>query len=145
MQRITDDLRELNNQLARVTLAVGSRLDLRPGDLAVLDLIGREGPHSPKDLAERLHIHPATLTGVLDRLEQGGWVRREPDPADRRRIRVAAEKARSAEIARRYGPMSRSIAAICADYSPAELEIVHDFLVRIARAGADAAGAVDSS
>ncbi|SMF02205.1 DNA-binding transcriptional regulator, MarR family [Tistlia consotensis] len=35
-------------------------------------------------LAERIEIHPATLTKVIDRLAAAGWVERRPDPSDRR-------------------------------------------------------------
>lgn len=41
-----------------------------------------------KELAERLAIEGPTLTGLLDRLERAGYVRREDDPDDRRSIRV---------------------------------------------------------
>lgn len=43
---------------------------------------------APTWLAEALGIHPATLTGRLNRLEKDGYVARAPDPADRRRLLV---------------------------------------------------------
>jgi DNA-binding MarR family transcriptional regulator len=36
-------------------------------------------------LAEILHLHPSTLTGILKRLEAQGFLTRRPDPRDRRR------------------------------------------------------------
>jgi MarR family len=39
-----------------------------------LDLITRHGPLSPSAPARRAGLHPATMTGILDRLERGGWV-----------------------------------------------------------------------
>lgn len=65
----------------------------------------------------------------------GGWVARGPDPRDRRRLQVTALRDRAAELTRLYGPMSRSIAKICASYTPAELDTIHGFLQRIAEAG----------
>jgi DNA-binding MarR family transcriptional regulator len=65
---------------------LGQDLSLR--QLGVLYLI-REGMTSPGQLARRLWVTPAVVTGLLDRLEQRGFLRREVDPADRRRLRLA--------------------------------------------------------
>jgi DNA-binding MarR family transcriptional regulator len=55
--------------------------------LAVLFMI-REGVISPASIAQRLGISRAVVTGLLDRLEERGLIRREPDPDDRRRLRI---------------------------------------------------------
>lgn len=49
----------------------------------------QEGVTSPGDLARLWRVTPAVITGILDRLERRGLVRREPDPVDRRRQRLA--------------------------------------------------------
>lgn len=69
--------------VARVSLlnhSVGARLDLKVTDLECLDLITPYGPLSPSALARRAGLHPATMTGVLDRLESGGWIDRAATP-----------------------------------------------------------------
>src|SRR3979490_1766073 len=76
---IKQSLRALRVQLPFLNLRVGAQLDLKDVDLDCLDLIASHGPLSPSNLARRAGLHPATMTGVLDRLEHGGWVRREPD------------------------------------------------------------------
>lgn len=139
LHQVQMGLRRLTQQLHRLNDVVGSQIDLLPGDLEVLDMIGRDGPMSPRDLSAATGIHPATLTGVFDRLEQGGWLSRHPDPDDRRRIIVAAETARSADLARRYAPMSKAITHICSDYSDEELARIVAFLERTAEAGAEVA------
>jgi DNA-binding MarR family transcriptional regulator len=57
-----------------------ARLDLKAAGLECLDLITRYGPLSPGDLARRAGLHPATVTGIPDRLERGGWI--DSDGAD---------------------------------------------------------------
>lgn len=51
----------------------------------VLRIIGHHGRIAAGPLAEVLHIHPSSLTGVLKRLERSELIRRESDPLDRRR------------------------------------------------------------
>ena len=46
--------------------------------------------------------HPATITGILDRLERGRWVARERDPTDRRAVVVRALRDRNAELFHLY-------------------------------------------
>ena len=63
----------------------------------------RDGAISPGELARQWQVTPAVLTGIVDRLERRGLVRREPDPRDRRRLRLAltaAGRAASAEVER---------------------------------------------
>src|ERR1017187_4682212 len=74
---IKESLRELSIQLSLLNHHVGARVDLKDVDLDCLDLINRYGPLSPSALARRAGLHPATMTGIIDRLERGGWVARD--------------------------------------------------------------------
>ena len=51
----------------------------------VLGCLAYAGPLPQSELAERMHIEPPTLVGILDRMERDGWIRRQPCPKDRRR------------------------------------------------------------
>jgi DNA-binding MarR family transcriptional regulator len=139
MRRVQEGLRRLTHHLHRLNDAVGNKVDLLPGDLEVLDMIGRDGPMSPRDIVSSTGIHPATLTGVLDRLEAGGWLNRAADPEDRRRVILSAVTTRGGELARHYGPMARALSEICSDYDDEELALIVEFLERAGDAGVDAA------
>jgi len=92
---IKETLRAVSIQLSLLNHQVSARLELRDADLDCLDLIGRDGPLSPSALARRAGLHPATMTGILDRLERGGWIVRERDPADRRAVLLRARRERT--------------------------------------------------
>jgi len=135
---IKRSLRELSIQLSLLNHRVGAHLDLKDVDLDCLDLIARYGPLSPSALARRAGLHPATMTGILDRLERAGWVARDRDPADRRAVVVRARGDRIAEVVRLYSGMNTSMDQICAGYGDTELELLADFLRRTADAGRSA-------
>jgi len=54
--------------------------------LAVIE--GAAGPLPAGEVSAQMHITTATMTAVLDTLERKGYIRRLPDPADRRRVLV---------------------------------------------------------
>src|SRR5207237_4132367 len=121
---IKQSLRELAIQLSMLNHQVVARLGLNDVDLNCLDLIARYGPLSPSALARRAGLHPATMTGILDRLEQGGWIARERDPSDRRAVVVRTRHERGADLMRLYAGMNASMDEICAGYDDAELAVI---------------------
>ncbi|WP_333815279.1 MarR family winged helix-turn-helix transcriptional regulator [Tabrizicola sp.] len=76
----------------------------------------REGPSTQTALATLLEVEPISVSRLIDRMEQGGWLHREPHPDDRRaRIVVASDKAR------RIGPEAKEIVAALYDEALAGL------------------------
>jgi DNA-binding MarR family transcriptional regulator len=132
---IKESLRELAIQLSLLNHHVSAHLALNDVDLDCLDLINRHGPLSPSALARLAGLHPATITGILDRLERGGWVTRDRDPSDRRAVAIRALRGRNAELIGLYAGMNASMDEICAGYTGAELELLAGFLRRTAAAG----------
>jgi DNA-binding MarR family transcriptional regulator len=136
--QVRESLRELRIQLSLLNYRIGSQLDLKDVDLDCLDILDVYGPLSPSALARRAGLHPATMTGVLDRLERGGWLARERDASDRRGVVVRILSDRYAELMRFYSPMNRSMNKILAKYSDSELEAIADFMRRTVDAGRNA-------
>lgn len=134
---VKQSLRQLRNQLSLLNHQVSANLELKDVDLDCLELITMDGPLSPSALARRAGLHPATMTGILDRLQRGGWIVRERDPeaADRRAIAVRAVPGRTAELYRLYSGMDSAMDGLCAEYSEAELELIAGFLRRTTSAG----------
>jgi DNA-binding MarR family transcriptional regulator len=139
---IRQALRELRVQLSAVNHQVSGRVQVRGVDVDCLDVIERTGPLSPSVLAKLTGLHPATLTGILDRLERGGFVVRERSTTDRRAVMVRGQPTRVSEMYRLYAGMNAAIDEICAGYEEAELAVIADFLRRVAGAGANAAAAL---
>jgi DNA-binding MarR family transcriptional regulator len=141
---IKDSLRELNSQLSVLNHHVGARLELRDVDLGCLELLARHGPLSPGALARHAGLHPATMTGIVDRLERAGWVARDRDPADRRAVLIRPLRDRGAELFRLYAGMNTAMDQVCAGYSDEELTLLAGFLRRTTTAGQAATEALSS-
>lgn len=131
-------LRELRIELAVLNHWVGSRIELRDVDVDCLDVITQHGPISPSALARRVGVHLATMTGILDRLERGGWITRDRVDTDRRAVLVRGVQDKQRDIFRLYDPMNKSLDEILESYSDDEIELIVDFLSRCAAAGQSA-------
>ena len=132
---IRQTLRALRVQLSLLNNRVRSQLELKDVDLDCFDIIDTDGPISPSALARRTGLHPATITGILDRLERGGWIARERDAQDRRAVRVRVVRERYGELMALYQGMARSMNKLLAGYSDEELAVIADFLHRTVEAG----------
>ena len=82
----TDDAVRLAEALARITKATRRQLHLPLGvsTLNAMATVVEQGPMRLGDLAAHEGVTPATLSRIVTALEQGGFARRTPDPADRR-------------------------------------------------------------
>ncbi|MFE6775182.1 MarR family winged helix-turn-helix transcriptional regulator [Streptomyces sp. NPDC057702] len=111
---------------------IARRLGLNPADLTCFLYVLEAGvePLTAGELAERAQVTSGAVTGILNRLERAGFVARQDDPSDRRRVRVIAEPAALTRVYAAYEPLNGRLAALYADYSPAELAVLGDFFRR---------------
>lgn len=86
--RLVLALRALNSELAGSNRVVAARLGLNDSDLAVLDVLHREGPQTPTALARRTRLGVTTMTSVLRRLARDGWVERRLNEDDLRSFMI---------------------------------------------------------
>ncbi len=102
-------------------------------DLGALCLLLLHGPVAAGRLAELTGLTTGAVTGVIDRLEKGGFVRREDDPADRRKVIVVPDAARVDRDLFPHFPSLQKAAAskFYDDFSIAELGLISEFLSRL--------------
>jgi len=144
-QEIRMALRDVSAQLSLLTRRISGHLDLKDTDLQCLDLIDAQGPLSPSTLARLAGVHPATMTGVIDRLERGGWITRERDPGDRRGVLLRALRGRRLDVLRLASGMNAEMAKICAGYEDRDLQTIARFLRQTAAAGRTASAQLDAA
>ena len=104
------------------------RIGINATDLNCLNLVALTGRLTAGDLARQTGLSTASITGVLDRLEQGGFVRRVRDPHDRRRVIVELGGGPGLrEVGTTFGPVVRAWLATAAEYSDDELRLLLEF------------------
>lgn len=121
------------------------------GDLGVtgpqrlaLRVIGLFPGVSAGDLATILHVHPSTLTGVLQRLAAQRWLRRVDDPRDRRRAILRLTTSGARINARRRGTVESAVAEVLDGVSAKDREATMRVLEGLAhQLGSAAAKGVD--
>ncbi|MEU1176123.1 MarR family transcriptional regulator [Streptomyces sp. NPDC005820] len=108
--------------------AIAAKQGLNATEEKTLDVLQRRGPLTAKDLAEHTGLAPASVTGMLDRLEAKGFVRRVRHPTDKRRVLVELDEAKLAELAGFFEEWARDIVRACEEFDAQELETVNRFL-----------------
>ncbi|MFF7533519.1 MarR family winged helix-turn-helix transcriptional regulator [Streptomyces bobili] len=105
--------------------AVADRLGLHPTDLQCLNLLSLERePVTTGRVAELTGLTTGSATRLVDRLEKAGYVVRERDAADRRRVLVAAVPERIAEFGRTWERLGGDWSPLFEDLDDAELAVI---------------------
>ncbi|MEV0409398.1 MarR family transcriptional regulator [Streptomyces sp. NPDC050448] len=108
--------------------AAAAKQGLSATETKTLDLLQRRGPLTAKELSQHSGLAPASVTGLVDRLELKGYVRRLKHPTDKRRILVEALPERLSELRPVFEDWAREVAELCDEFTTAELETVIRFL-----------------
>lgn len=109
--------------------AVASRLKLNATDMKCLTFIANaKDPVVAGDIATYTGLTTGAITGVLDRLEKAGLVKRVQDEADRRKVFLQTDIRAFEKIRVLYSSLRSSVEALASTYSEAELATISDFL-----------------
>jgi len=125
-------LRDLRIELSTHTARIADVAGLNDSDLAVLDVLAREGTQTPSSLARRTGMHPATMTAVLRRLVNSGWVTRRATETDLRSARI--EPAAAHRLTAIYQEGNLRLEEVAADFTPEEQRTILAYLEAAGRA-----------
>jgi DNA-binding MarR family transcriptional regulator len=125
---IIDGMREMAVQMTVLNLRAGEQVGLRDIDLKCMDILMRDGAQTASALARRVGMHPATMTGILDRLEKGGWVVRERDPEDRRAVLIKAVREKTGDIVKLFLGINAEMTGLLESYDQRQLAALVDFV-----------------
>ena len=114
----------------RNTLA--KKLGLTLTESLCLTVLGTNGPSAPTELARFTGLTSGAITTLLDRLEKKHFVRRRPNPNDRRGVIVEINEAYAKDAQGLVSGIQKANQQVVARFSEDELAIVTEFLTRLA-------------
>ncbi|MGJ3507411.1 MarR family winged helix-turn-helix transcriptional regulator [Enemella sp. A6] len=119
---------------AVLDVVLGRRLGLHPVDYqAMKHLLTSANPMGTVELGNLVGLTSGSATGLVDRLERAGHLRRTDDPRDRRRLILQPTK-RAIDLAMSdLNPLDSRVQEILADYTPEERGVITRFLQETAQ------------
>ena len=112
--------------------ASAERIGINVTDLNCLNILALRGHLTAGELAKATGLTTASITGVLDRLEEAGFVRRERDAHDRRRVVVHLDASRGLrDVAPVFAPVVEAWRAVAAQYTDEQLTLILGFQAQL--------------
>ena len=132
IQAINQKFREISTETIMFHQAIADVLGLHITDHKVLDFIYRYGPMPAGRLSELTSLTTGAVTGIIDRLEKAGYVRRVDDPKDRRRtiIELTRNKKLQRKLEDIFTPLSMRMHKVLSSYSDNELAFLFNVLTK---------------
>ena len=126
--QVIASMTELGGALGRLNDLIAQQLGIAQTDLLCLHVLNRAGASTAGTLSAQLGRTTGAVTHMIDRLEKAGYVRRRPDPRDRRRVLVEALAPGLERIASFYDGIEVRSRRLMATFSGEQLAAIHTFL-----------------
>jgi DNA-binding MarR family transcriptional regulator len=127
LQELEEAMRRSSAQGVLYGQTVANVAGIANSDLECMDILYLEGRVTAGRLAEVTGLTTGAITGVVDRLEKAGLVRRERDDADRRKVFIAVVSEAIERLGQFYVPMQQAMEKVFGGYSDAELRLLLRF------------------
>lgn len=119
--------RELSTAVVLFHEAVGDLMGLSAADNRALTLISAHAPITGSELARLTGLTAGAITGMVDRLERGGHVRRTPDPGDRRRMLIVPVPGGSAQVQEVFSDLGAAMAEMMSRFNDEQLAVIAEY------------------
>ena len=127
LQELEEAMRRSSAQGVMYGQAVANMAGISNSDMECMDFLNLEGRVTAGRLAEVTGLTTGAITGVVDRLEKAGYVRRERDESDRRKVFISVVEEKGAEIGKFYVPMQQAMHKLWSRYTDEELRLLLRF------------------
>ncbi len=126
-------LRRIVRALELYSREVEAKFGLTGPQLWALWEVGEGGPMAVKELAQRMHLHPSTVVGVVDRLAAKGLMARKEDSEDRRRVKLTLTAQGKSTLRKAPHPAQGRLVHGLRALSPRRLTAVHGVLAELVK------------
>jgi DNA-binding MarR family transcriptional regulator len=130
--RLNNLMRDMSTETVLLHQTIADRLGLNMTDHKCLGFLLDAGePITPGQLAGLTGLTTGAITGIVDRLEDAGFVRRKRDPKDRRRVIIELNMDRvRRQVFPLFEQLAKRMSALAASYTNRDLATIVDFMER---------------
>jgi DNA-binding MarR family transcriptional regulator len=107
---------------------VAASLGLYNNDFLSVDILREKGPITAGELSKLTGLATGSVTALIDRLEKNGYVRRQNDPNDRRKVIIVPLYENKEDVIDTYMPLHTAMVKLAASYTDEELALISQFL-----------------
>ncbi|CAM4467419.1 DNA-binding MarR family transcriptional regulator [Paenibacillus endophyticus] len=129
-ENFTLGMRSLGSRTVLYQQSVAASIGLYNNDFLSIDILREKGPITAGELSKLTGLTTGSVTSLIDRLEKNGFVRRQNDPSDRRKVIIVPIYEQKEEITNTYMPLHASMVKLAALYTDEQLELITTFLGR---------------
>ena len=116
--------RKLTRSSLMLQYAIAEKMNLNPTDAECIDFLMEMGPSTAGDLARITRLTTGAITSVIDRLQKGGFVKRENDPDDRRKVIIRLNPKKHEKATQYYAAMAKDVYELYSGYSESNLKLL---------------------
>ncbi|ACS99253.1 MarR family winged helix-turn-helix transcriptional regulator [Paenibacillus sp. JDR-2] len=127
-ENLTRGMRRLGTRTVLYQQSVAASLGLYNNDFLSIDILHEKGPVTAGELSKLTGLTTGSVTSLIDRLEKEGFVRRQPDPRDRRKVIIEPVYENKEEVSVTYLQLHAAMVKLASAYTDQELELITQFL-----------------
>lgn len=127
-EKLTMSMRGLGSRTVLYQQSVAASLGLYNNDFLSVDILHEKGPVTAGELSKLTGLTTGSVTALIDRLEKSGFVRRQHDPHDRRKVIIVPLYENKEEISNTYLLLHTAMVELASSYTDEELELISQFL-----------------
>lgn len=117
-------VRRLTRSSLLLQYAIAEKMKLNATDAECIDFLIEMGPCTAGDLARKTRLTTGAITNVIDRLEKAGFVKREQDPNDRRKVIIKFIPKKHEKAKKYYGAMAADVYNLLSGYDESKLKFL---------------------
>src|ERR1700753_377808 len=117
-------IRQLTRSSLILQHMIADEMGLRVTDAECIDFLQEMGPSTAGDLAKATRLTTGAITSMIDRLEKAGFVKRSPDPKDRRKVIVSFVPKKHEGAKNNYASLAGSVEQLLKGYTEEQLKFL---------------------
>lgn len=127
-ENLTLRMRGLGTRTVLYQQHIAASLGLYNNDFLSVDILHEKGPITAGELSKLTGLATGSVTSLIDRLEKNGFVRRQNDPNDRRKVIIVPLYEQKEEVSNAYHSLHAAMIKLASSYTEEELELITQFL-----------------